>query len=110
MKSKFGKRTGYKESGSTMNIIKNVMKLFLIVGIIMLIIAVLTSPNFSLPVGVLLGSGMLGDPFKTTRELHIPMHSRKGRRERVFTKVANILIAFVVFVAIVGTVWVLASK
>lgn len=106
MKSKFGKRTGYEESGSTMNIIKNVVGFFLLLALLALIIAVLLSPNFA-PIGAL-GMGVLGDPFKTTRKMKVPFHARKGHRERTFTTFAQILISTVVFITIVGTVAVLA--
>lgn len=106
MKSKFGKRTGYKESGSTMNIIKNVVGFFLLLALLALIIAVLMSPNLA-PVGAL-GMGMLGNPFKTTRKMKVPYHSRRGHRERVFVTVAQILLAAIVFTVIVGTVATLA--
>jgi len=34
---------------------------------------------------------MLGDPFKTTRKMKVPMHSRIGHRERVFLKFVKVM-------------------
>lgn len=50
----------------------------IIIIIVILLITFFKSPEFAL------AAGMLGDPFRTTRKMKVPPHSRVGRRERNF--------------------------
>jgi uncharacterized integral membrane protein len=95
MKSRFGKKTGYKESGSAMEAIKTTVGFILLVVFAILLIAFLRSisVDFAPPLTALpLAMGMLGDPFRTTRRMKVPFRSRVGHRERAFTTFCKICV------------------
>lgn len=80
-----------------------ILKFVFLVIIALLIIAALRSPHFE--PAVVLAMGMLGDPWRTTRKMKVPYHSRKGHRERKFDAFATFILVLVALGLLAGVAW-----
>jgi hypothetical protein len=88
MNDNFGKRTTGKGNSN-----RGTVLLFLLIVLVLVLAYLARDAYGSLgpQAPLLLVSGMLGNPFRTTRRMKVPFHSRVGHRERAYLGFAKLV-------------------